>query len=503
MTKKKNILESIKELALRRGIIIPTAKAYGSLAGSYDFGPVGSRLKKKIKTLWRDIFIDENTWEIDGNVILPRDVFEASGHLNHFADHMIQCDNCKSILRADEVIEEQIGTIVGENDVERMEKLFNQQDIKCPVCNNLLDDDLKIRPFNIMFDLDLGPTGKGAGFLRPETAQSIFLNFRYTQMGMKENLPFGIAQIGRAFRNEISPRQFLFRLREFNQMEIEIFGTPEIFSDHPRLDRGLEITFIPKDEENEIEISLGEAVDEGTFPNEYFAYLVENAARFYRKLGIARKDLRFREIPDQDRPFYSDINVDVEINFSIGWKEVEGTAYRTDFDLRRHSEFSNEDFKILHNGQHIIPHVVEASFGIDRSIMAVLEKSFHQKQEDRKWRWFDFPSSIAPFSVAVFPLFDREDLLSKSRKIYSTLRSQSFQSLYMKKGSIGKRYRFADEIGIPYCITVDPSTIEDETATIREIKSKKQIRPTCEDIPSILTKFFKGKASFQDYLEDD
>lgn len=487
---------------MRRGIIVPTAKIYGSLAGSYDFGPIGTLLKQRIESLWRDLFIEEHTWEIDGNVILPRKVFEASGHIENFTDYMVQCRNCKSILRADELIESQIGKKVGENAIKRMEELFSEREIQCSVCGSEIGGDVEIKPFNIMFNLDIGPTGKGEGFLRPETAQNMFLNFRNTRMGVKENLPFSIAQIGKSFRNEISPRQFLFRLREFNQMEIEIFGTPEIFQQHPRFAGDRTITFLPKDEEKSIKISLKEAVTQDIFPNEYFAYLIDKTAEFYRSLGIPKADLRFKEIPDQDRPFYSKINVDVEIRYTIGWKEVEGTAYRTNFDLQRHSEFSGENLKVLHEGEQVLPHVVEASFGIDRSMMALLEKSFHKKKEDRKWRWFDFPKKLTPLSTAVFPLFDRDSLVKKAREIFEEVRSQGLKSIYKEKGSIGKRYRFADEVGIPYCITIDPTTIEEDTATIREIKSKTQIRPSCEKIPSLIEDLLKGKVTFKQYQEE-
>lgn len=412
----------------------------------------------------------------------------------------MQCTNCKSILRADEVIEAQVDVNVGEHSTESMSAFFTEKTIDCPVCGSVFED-VELRPFNIMFNLDIGPTGKGEGFLRPETAQNMFLNFRYTKMGVKENLPFAIVQTGKAFRNEISPRQFLYRLREFNQMEIEIFGTPEIFAQHPALDRGLEITFLPKNEEKAFRSSLGALLTEEIFPNEYFAYLVGKAATFYRRLGIPEEDLRFKEIPDEDRPFYSAINVDVEIHFSIGWKEVEGTAYRTDWDLKRHSEVSGEDLDVLYNGERVIPHVVEASFGVDRSVMAILEKAFHRKEEDRKWKWLELPPCLSPFSVAVFPLFDREELITKAREIFEDLTSNEIDAIYKEKGSIGKRYRFADEVGIPYCITVDPTTLEENSATIRDIMTKRQIRPSCEKFPSILSKLLKGKATFKDYAE--
>jgi len=499
----KNLVDRIYEIATRRGFFIPTAEIYGGLAGAFDYGPIGTLMKRKIEEIWREIFVldEDNVWEIDGNVILPERVLMASGHVENFVEPVAQCKKCNAVYRVDKLVEELLN-IPGEGKTPKeLEKIIKENNIRCPACGGELSD---VRVFNVMFPLLIGPTGRLKGYLRPETAQNIFINFNRVWLAVRARLPFAIAQIGKSFRNEISPRQFLYRLREFTQMEIEQFGTPEIFAKHPRFHEvvDLEINFVPAKGENAgrtIKIKLGEAVEKGIFPNEYFAYYIGKTYLFYKRLGIPDEDIRFREIPDYERPFYSKMNVDVEIRLSIGWKEVEGTAYRADYDLSRHSRFSGVKLAIQHNGKMVIPEVIEASFGIERTMLAILEKCFRPENYDRPWAWFAFPPYLAPISVAVYPLLEKEKaMVEKAKELYRKLRKKKVNVVFDAKGSIGKRYARADEIGIPFCITIDHETLEDDTVTIRDRDSKEQVRVPIKELEDILNKLISGSVSFED-----
>ncbi|MHA1615898.1 MAG: glycine--tRNA ligase [Candidatus Njordarchaeales archaeon] len=502
MSKNENLLEKIFEIATRRGFFIPTAEIYGGLAGAFDYGPIGTLMKRKIERLWREIFIvdEDNVWEIDGNVILPERVLIASGHVDNFVEPVTQCKKCSTVYRADKLVEELLNISGEGRSPEELQRILAENNIKCPACGGELGE---VRVFNVMFSLFIGPTGRVKGYLRPETAQNIFINFNRIWLAVRAKLPFAIAQIGKSFRNEISPRQFLYRLREFTQMEIEQFGTPEIFEKHPRFHEvaDIEINFVPAKGENAgktIRLKIGEGVKKGIFPNEYFAYYIGKTYLFFRRIGIPDEDIRFREIPDNERPFYSRMNVDVEIKLSIGWKEVEGTAYRTDYDLTRHSQMSGTKLAIQHNGKMVIPEVVEASFGIERTILAILEKCYRPENYDRPWAWFAFPPHIAPVSVAIYPLLEREEMVKKAKELYRMMRKRGFDVIFDAKGSIGKRYARADEIGVPFCVTIDHETLENGTVTIRDRDTKEQVRVPLEELMDVLDRLISSQTTFEE-----
>lgn len=502
MKKESNLMNEVLDVAIRRGFFIPTAEIYGGVAGEYDYGPLGTYLKRNVIEKWREFFVydEENVWEIDGNVILPEPVLRASGHVENFVEPIARCKKCGTIYRVDKLIEEKLGISVEGYPIEKLSEILRERKISCDECGGELGE---IKVFNVMFSLSIGPTGKIRGYLRPETAQNIFIGFNRIWLATRAKLPFAIAQIGKSFRNEISPRQFLYRLREFTQMEIEQFGTPDIFAKHPRFDEIEDVTinFVPAKGENAnktVKLKVKDAVEKEIFPNEYYAYFIAKTYLFYRSLGIRDEDIRFREIPDNERPFYSRMNVDVELNLSIGWKEVEGTAYRTDYDLKKHSEHSKVKLAVQENGKLIIPEVIEASFGIERTIMALLETFYRPEGYDREWSWFAFPPEIAPVIAGIYPLLKRDQFISKARELYLSLRKRKFNVIFDERGSIGRRYARADEIGIPFCITIDYQTFEDDTVTIRDRDSREQVRVPISEIEEILTKLKKGIMTFLD-----
>ena len=477
-------LEKVQEVCLRRGIIFPSAEIYGSVAGFYEWGPIGFSIKKNFIEAWRDFFIKPyGFYEIEGSLVLPEKVFEASGHLKGFVDPITQCENCKTIHRADHLIEECTKMFVEGKSEEELTEIIREKGLKCPRCGGNLSE---VRMFNLMLKTEISPVGGIPAYLRPETAQNIFTSFSRIFKAMRGKLPFGIAQIGKSFRNEISPRRFLIRLREFHQAEIEVFFDPDnpecpFFHEVEEKDIPLLTREAQKEGKEASMINVKEAVETGLIPNEWLGFFLAKEFEFYTKLGIPPECLRFRHMLPEETPHYSKGNFDLEIKFDFGWKEVVGNAYRTDYDLRRHSEFSKKDLSVDVNGKKVLPHVVEPSFGIDRTILAVLLFSFREKGYDRDWNWMKLPNFLAPFHAAVFPLVSKDGLPEKAREIFEVLKKE-LEVFYDEKGSIGKRYARADEIGIPACVTIDYQTMEDETVTIRDRDTKQQKRVKIEKL---------------------
>jgi glycyl-tRNA synthetase len=482
-------VEKIIQIAKKRGFVFPSSEIYGGLSGTYDFGPIGFLLKKKIIDFWREFFIksEDNIFEIESSLIMPEKVFEASGHLKGFIDPITKCKKCKNVFRADHLIEDSTKMFVEGMSPEELAKIIREKNIRCPKCGGELDD---VKVFNLMFQMNVGALGDTKGYLRPETAQGIFVNFKNVLVSTRAKLPFGIAQIGKSFRNEISPRQWLIRLREFTQAEIEFFINPEEktfekLKDYENVKIRILSREAQKEGKPEEEMSVREALEKGIIPSEYMAYFIAKEQLFYESLGIPKEAIRFRHMLPEETPHYSKGNVDMEILFDFGWKEVVGNAYRSDYDLKKHAEYSKEDLSyVFEDGKKIIPHVIEPSFGIERTIYAVLLYSFIEDKE-RGWDWFKFVPKIAPISVAVFPLLNKEEMINKSLEIFKNLR-KDFDTIFDKSGSIGKRYARADEIGIPYCITVDHQTLEDGSVTIRDRNTTKQERVKIEELSTKL-----------------
>src|SRR6056297_2760595 len=432
-----SLLTTLMDLLGHRGFISPTAEIYPSrIAGFYDFGPLGVLLRNNITELWRDIFVREpinpEVYEISGAVVLPEDVLIASGHAESFDDPVVNCSNekCDATLRADHLIRDIVGKSVESLSVEELNQIIEEKDIKCPDCGDLLDP---IETFNLMLEVYVGASHKAQhGYLRPETAQSIFLNYRGVQRSMRAKIPFAIAQIGNSFRNEISPRQGLIRMRGFHQMEIETFVDPEEVNEHPDIESVLDvkINFIPQKPQLEAlekdlpdpeanEKTIKELLDSGDIINQYLGYFMGKEELYYRRLGIPHESIRFRHMTPAETPFYSKGNYDIEIKTSVGWKEIVGNAYRTDHDLKTHQDHSNT--KLTYYDQktqrRFVPHVIEPSFGVERTFYSILEHCYREKGEDRDWAWFNFPPHIAPRKVHVYPLSRKDKLTSKAKEV--------------------------------------------------------------------------------------
>ena len=480
-----NVFEAVMDLAARRGFFWPACSyVYPEYpAGLWVYGPYGLEIKRKIINLWRKLLVNaNNAYEIETPSIMPISVFVASGHMEHFNDRLVECKKCHSIFRADHLIEEKLGLYVEGKSAEEMTEIIKRNNLKCPKCNGKLSE---VKWFNLMFKTNIGPIEGSIAYLRPETAQNIFINFKRIFNTYRGKLPFGIAQIGLSFRNEISPRNFLIRLRGFHQMEIEMFFDPK--NENCPIEKYYEIK-IPlltreaqRNDSNEIKwISIKELIEKKLVKSKWQAYFLAKEFLFFTEiLKIPKEKIRFRHVLEEETPFYSKGNFDLEVYFEgIGWKEVVGNAYRTDYDLSIHSKHSKEDLSVTINGRKIIPHVAEPSFGIDRILLAIFFYSYKEKGYDRDWDWLKLPLKLAPYLVAVFPLLsNNEEIVKKARKVFEKLR-KDFDSevIYDEKGSIGKRYARIDEIGVPFAVTIDHQTLKDETVTIRFRDTKKQIR---------------------------
>jgi len=487
-------IEKIEQIAKRRGFILPNSEIYGGLSGTYDFGPLGFLLKKKLIEYWREFFVksEDNIFEIETSLIMPEKVFEASGHLKGFVDPITQCKKCKNVFRADHLIEEKTKLFVEGLTKEELTKIIREKNVRCPKCGSELED---VKIFNLMFSMNVGALGDTKGYLRPETAQGIFLNFKNVLVATRAKLPFGIAQIGKSFRNEISPRQWLIRLREFTQAEIEFFINPkektfEKLKEYENVKIRILSREAQKSGKKEEEMTVREALEKGLIPSEYMAYFIAKEQMFYESLGIPKEAIRFRYMLPEETPHYSKGNVDMEILFDFGWKEVVGNAYRSDYDLKRHAEYSKADLSyVLENGEKIVLHVIEPSFGIERTIYAILLYSFVEDKE-RGWDWFKFNPKIAPISIAVFPLLNKKEMVEKAIQVFKLLKLK-FDAIFDKSGSIGKRYARSDEIGVPYAITIDHQTLEDGTVTIRDRNTTQQERVKIEELINRLNNLLK------------
>jgi glycyl-tRNA synthetase len=485
MEKEKN--KGFIDLAKRRGFFWQSSEIYGGMSGIFDYGPLGLLLKRKLINKWRNFFIEDNIYEIETSIIQPEKVFEASGHLKSFIDPVTQCKKCKSIFRADNLIEEITKEFVEGKKPEELTRIIREKNIKCTKCNGELAN---VKVFNLMLKTFLSPTENELAYLRPETAQGIFVNFKNILVATRAKLPFGVAQIGTSFRNEISPRQWIIRLRAFNQMEIEWFFDPKEMN-HPKFDDVAEVKIrvltrdAQKENGKDITITAKEAVDMGIIPNQHQAYYLAKETQFYQSIGLPFEMFRFRHMLPEETPHYSKGNFDLEIKFDFGWKEIVGNAYRTDYDLKNHMEKSGVDLSIARDDStKVIPHVIEPSFGIERTIYGILLNCYKDDKE-RGWEWFAFPPALAPYTAGVFPLVNKDGQQEKSEEVFNMLKS-CFDVFYDDKGSIGKRYARADELGTPFCITIDYETKENDTVTVRYRDTTKQDRVKIEDLVNII-----------------
>jgi glycyl-tRNA synthetase len=567
----------VMNIAKKRGFLWSSFEIYSGSAGFFDYGPLGAILKSNIIEKWRKYYIiREGFYEIESPTIMPEEALKASGHVDHFTDPMTECKECMEVYRADHIIEDVINREVEGLEDQRLTEILSENQIVCPKCGGHLTH---VWSYNLMFQTLIGAKGKKTGYMRPETAQGIFIPFKRLLRFFRGKLPFGVVQIGKAYRNEISPRQGIIRLREFTQAEAEIFVDPSTKT-HPKFNNFAEdiLTLFSAEQQmnsRELEkISAKKAVEDGIVSSEILTYQLCLAARFLSDLGIPSDVIRFRQHLPTEMAHYAIDCWDVEVQTDrFGWIEIIGIADRTDFDLKSHSTHSKEDLsvfieydepktitklsvkpdmkkfgplfkgdapKILEalknldasdikksfevddkfnleledkvheltpdiisfeeneeviRGEKVFPHVIEPSYGIDRIIYSVLLHSYAEN-EDRTY--LKLKKEIAPIGVSVFPLVNKDELVNNAHKIRDEFRNQGIIAEYDGSGTIGRRYARADEIGVPFAVTVDHETLEDHTVTIRNRDDLKQIRKPIKDIYNILIDLLEGRIEFED-----
>lgn len=493
--------DEVLETALRRGFIWPSFEIYGGAAGFYDYGPLGSALKNNIIAEWRRVFVvEEGCLEIDTPTVVPFEVLKASGHVDHFLDAMVECTRCKGAFKAVDLLKEQAGVDMEGKSVKEMSKAIRERGVRCPDCGGELGE---VFEFNAMFKTAVGPGSKRQAFLRPETAQGIFVDFRRLYRHGRGKLPLGVVQIGRGYRNEISPRQGMIRLREFTMAEAEVFFDPKN-PVHPGFERVASERlrlWLAKDQsagsEQITEVTAADAVRQKLVCNQLMAYYLALTVQLLRRLGIPESAVRFREQLPGQRAHYSVETWDAEVHTQrYGWIEIAGFAYRTDYDLSRHMQHSGEDLTafIEERKEKVVCHVVEPSFGIDRMFYCVLE---HSLATEGKRKILKLKPYIAPIQAGVFPLVTKDGLPERARQIERELRTAGLRVEYDESGSIGRRYARADEVGVPFCVTVDHQTLEDNTVTIRDRDTAKQVRVSIENLAEVLKRLIEGTLSIE------
>jgi len=441
-------MEDIISLCKRRGFIYQGSDVYGGLSGTWDYGPLGVQLKRNIMNLWWRMFVDErdDIYGVDAAILMNPKVWKASGHVDTFVDPLCEDTVNHRRYRTDHILKDN-GVDADGMTMEQMDEVIAEKGIKSPDGNPLS----KSRTFNMMFKTSVGATESedSVSYLRPETAQGIFTNFKNVVDSFYPDLPFGIAQQGKAFRNEIAPRDFIFRSREFEQMEIEYFVNPENWQ---------------------------EAFDE----------LLKATHEFLEALGLDPKNIYELDVPAEDRAHYSKKTIDIEYDFPIGKEELMGIAYRTDFDLMNIQRVSGKsmEYTIKGTNEKFVPHVIEPSFGVERALMAVLSSAYREDEQNGSKRvYLALPEHLAPVKFAVSPLLkNKPELVKKAREIYANLSKKNpGRVMWDDNGNIGKRYRRQDEIGTPHCVVIDFQTLEDDTVTIRERDTTEQRRVKVED----------------------
>ena len=476
--------EDVMKLALERGFYFPSCEIYADAqAGFWEYGPSGVSLKNKFLELWRrELIRRDGMMEIDGSQIMSKSVFEASGHLGNFADPIIKCTKCKSTFRADRTISEISKIEIPESaDLVEFDNAILQNSIKCPKCKGDFENTKK---FNMMFKVGIGPEEEEA-YLRPETCQSIFVDFPRLFKTMRGRLPIGIAQVGKSFRNEISPRQSLLRLREFYQAEIEVFCNPAKLDEMERFSEVQNTIIRIQIDAEPVSMTCKEAVESKTIPNKFVAYYLGILTEFYEKTGIDVTKSRFRKLGDKEKAFYAQVAFDFEVETTIGWLELVACNYRSDYDLSSHAKKSNEKFEVMDNDEKVLPHVFEISMGIDRSLYTILEHSLKDDKENDR-AVLALKPYLSPIHVGILSLIKKDGLKEKTDEIYLQIK-RKYDAFLDHSGAIGRRYRRLDEIGSPFAITVDYQTLEDQTVTLRKRDTMEQSRIKISEIESILS----------------
>lgn len=503
-------IEDIATFCKKKGFIFQSAEIYGGFSGFFDYGPMGVELKQNLKHEYWKHFVHkrEDVVGQDGAIITNPKVWKASGHIDNFGDLILTTKDTKTKLRADHFIEDTLN-IAGDG--------LSAQDINELIKKHNLtykgEEFEEVKDFNLMFQTQVGAdtTKNATAYLRPETAQSIFPNFKNISEVSRMKLPFGITQIGKAYRNEISPRDFVFRCREFEQIEMEYFFHPEsqcelLEEKHLSLKLSV-LTAASQDNDSDkmVEMTIQDLLNNNSFNfNSYHAYLLAEFYMWFRdSLGLSTQNLRIREHVSTELSHYSKATFDIDYNYPMGFKELLGMANRTDYDLTQHKQHSKSKLEIFdeQSKSKLLPHVIEPSFGVERAIMAVLLEGY-EEDEKRENTVLHFKSQIAPYKVAVFPLMNKDELSHIAREIYNDLIDEDIVAYYDKSGSVGKRYARQDEIGTPYCLTIDYETIEEgenkDTITIRDRDTTEQKRVYKTEVVEIIKKLLKEKLTFEE-----
>ena len=574
-------MSDLDELARRRGFFFQANEAYGGVSGFYTYGPEGAALKRNVEDAWRDRFVTrEGNMEIDAPTVTPEPVFEASGHLDGFDDMLVECAECGESHRADHVVEDNTDIEDAETyPTEKVEDIIAEHDLVCPTCGAPLAGQ-SVDEFNLMFDTTIGPGDGQPGYLRPETAQGMFTEFPRLKEYARNQLPFGAAQIGTGYRNEISPRNALVRTREFTMAELEFFVDPE--GEGPDLDRvaDVELPLYSADaQQSEGEqyrhLTPREALDEGVVGDEWVAYFLARSKAWFERVGVDMERFRFRQHLPGELAHYASDCWDAEGEVGGDWIELEGVASRTDYDLSKHSEHADDSFtvfkqydepktveratvdpdmaylgpefggdaaavadalealagrdrsafdgdevtvevdgdeytvptektgfaveEVTESGRHIVPHVVEPAFGVGRAVYTVLAHNYHEDEVEGEHRdVLRLPPEVSPTTVGVFPLMDKDGLGERARDLAADLREAGLSVTYDDSGNIGRRYRRQDEVGTPYCVTVDYDSLEDDTVTLRDRDTTDQVRVAVDDLAAVLDDLRNGDRAFAD-----
>jgi glycyl-tRNA synthetase len=491
--------EEIANLALRRSLFFPSAGIYsGSPSGFFDFGPDGETIRRKIVNLWRKQLVErEGFVEVFGSQILPEAVFKASGHLQNFNDPIVQCKKCNSLHRADKLIEAHSKGIVPESlSTKELDTLIKKHAAKCPKCKS--SNFATVKKFNMMMKVSIGATGDVPCYLRPETCQSIFLDFSRLYKTMRQSLPLGIAQAGKSFRNEISPRNSLIREREIGQMEVEVFFNPEKIDEIPLFKEvenyKLNLMLLGKKAKP---ISCRDAAKKKLVSGKLIAYYLARTQQLYEAFGIPASKMRFRQLDKDEKAFYAKETWDFEIETDLGWVELMACNYRTDYDLKGHEKESRQKLAVKEDGKEFIPYVFELSGGIDRTFYVALDHAFRKEKRGPEERiYLKLPAKIAPYLAAVFPLVKKDGLAEKAREIFNELNQHGLDVFFDQGGSIGKRYARVDEIGVPFALTFDYDSLKDKAVTLRDRDSMKQKRVPIKELPALLWKLQSGTEKF-------
>jgi glycyl-tRNA synthetase len=567
--------DTLTELAKRRGFFFPANESYGGTSGFYTYGPQGAALKRNIEASWRERFVTrEGHMEISSPTVTPEEVFEASGHLDTFDDMIVECPNCGTNHRADHLVEE--ATVIEEAEslgTDHIEDLIAEYGITCSDCGTVLVGE-PVEPFNLMFETNIGPGSSSPGYLRPETAQGMFVDFPRFAEYARNQLPFGVAQIGTGYRNEISPRRSVIRVREFTMAELEHFVDPE--TDEPPLSRVEDVSlplYSAAAQEGDGEIvhqTVAEAIESNTITSDWVAYYLGIAKRWYERLGVDMSRFRYRQHLSDELSHYASDCWDAEAELDGNWIEITGFADRGSYDLSKHATHTGEDYSVFKpydepqtrerptvdpdmsylgpefgsaagdiadeletlagrdpsafdgeeveveidgesytvptgktgfavreetiTGEHVTPHVIEPSFGVGRVLYTVLDHTYREDEIEGESRsYLALPAELAPTFVGVFPLMDKDGLGERARDVAADLRDAGLSVAYDDSGNIGRRYRRQDEIGTPYCVTVDYESLEEETVTLRERDSTVQKRVALSELPAHLSALRAGE----------